>query len=291
MGAQADISSVEVPKVTDAELEDIEQYIYFEAGNDYPGGNTKLVEVLKKIGKDAGVKRAPKLVRKCPPGIQEKLDHFGVKRHQVEIITDPSKIRKKRIYTEVEYCHKLGKPPMKKSRVIFIEEPALDVPPVKTILEPEIDDIEAQLAKMDSQDSSEEESISVEKKNIIESSDNDPFYGFEPDENYSNKIIKPSGSIFGIDLDIYELVEDENAIPESNGLKVIFSNAMLTHCKKLLSKDKEAMAELNKIRGMKSSQIKALQNKNKPAVKAEVNDAVEEVKGPGDYPMPPSPES
>ena len=79
---------------------------------------------------------APKLVRKCPPGIQEKLDHFGFKRHQVEIITDPSKIRKKRIYTEVEYCHKLGKPPMKKSRVIFIEEPALDVPPVKTIPEP-----------------------------------------------------------------------------------------------------------------------------------------------------------
>ena len=92
-------------------------------------------------------------------------------------------------------------------------------------------------------------------------------------ENYSNKIIKPSGSIFGIDLDIYELVEDENAIPESNGLKVIFSNAMLTHCKKLLSKDKEAMAELNKIRGMKPSQIKALQ-KNKPAttVKEEIND-------------------
>ena len=78
-------------------------------------------------------------------------------------------------------------------------------------------------------------------------------------ENYSNKVIKPSGSIFGIDLDMYELVEDENAIPESNGLKVIFSNAMLTHCKKLLSKDKEAMAELNKIRGMKPSQIKALQ--------------------------------
>ena len=89
--------------------------------------------MLKKIGKDAGVERAPKLVPKCPPGIQEKLDHFGVKRHQVEIITDPSKIRKKRIYTEVEYCHKLGKPPMKKSRVIFIEEPALDVPPVETV--------------------------------------------------------------------------------------------------------------------------------------------------------------
>jgi len=52
------------------------------------------------------------------------------------------------------------------------------------------------------------------------------------------------------------------------------------------------MAELNKIRGMKPSQIKALQ-KNKPAttVKEEINDAVEEVKGPGDYPMPPSPES
>ena len=91
-------------------------------------------------------------------------------------------------------------------------------------------------------------------------------------ENYSNKIIKPSGSIFGIDLDIYESVEDENVIPESNGLKVIFSNAMLTHCKKRLSKDKEAMAELNKIRGMKPSQIKALQ-KNKPAtVKEETND-------------------
>ena len=87
-------------------------------------------------------------------------------------------------------------------------------------------------------------------------------------ENYSNKIIKPSGSIFGIDLDIYESVEDENVIPESNGLKVIFSNAMLTHCKKRLSKDKEAMAELNKIRGMKPSQIKALQ-KNKPATISE----------------------
>ena len=71
---------------------------------------------------------APKLVRKCPPQIQEKLDHFGFKRHQVEIITDPSKIRKKRIYTEVEYCHKLGKPPMKKSRVIFIEDPTPNAP-------------------------------------------------------------------------------------------------------------------------------------------------------------------
>ena len=63
------------------------------------------------------------------------------------------------------------------------------------------------------------------------------------------------------------MVEDENAIPESNGLKVIFSNAMLTHCKKLLSKDKEAMAELNKIRGMKISQIKALQKNQVEIIK------------------------
>ena len=34
---------------------------------------------------------------------------------------------------------------------------------------------------MDSQDSCEEESVSAEKKNIPEWSDNDPFYGFEPD--------------------------------------------------------------------------------------------------------------
>ena len=34
---------------------------------------------------------------------------------------------------------------------------------------------------MDSQDSSEEESVSAEKKNSKEWLDSDPFYGFEPD--------------------------------------------------------------------------------------------------------------
>merc|ERR1719414_1819575 len=77
---------------------------------------------------------------------------------------------------------------------------------------------------------------------------------------------------------------------KATGLKLFFPMQCLLIAKKLLSKDKEAMAELNKIRGMKPSQIKALQ-KNKPAVKEVVNDAVEDVKGPGDCPMPPSPES
>ena len=104
-----------------------------------------------------------------------------MKRHQVEIITESSKISKKRIYTESEYNKKLGikpktqasdvwPPPMKKAKIV------LD------------DNIEDLLAAMEQNDtSSEDETVKkVSKKSVKKTQENDdwsddqPFYGFKP---------------------------------------------------------------------------------------------------------------
>ena len=83
--------------------------------------------------------------------------------------------------------------------------------------------------------------------------------------------------MFGIeDLDLYEAIDGQLALPP-NTFEVLLSTQTVTAFKKLLAKDKESMKILSKIRGVRAP--------IKPKAKETV------VKGPGDYPMPPSPES
>merc|ERR1712008_602975 len=67
--------------------------------------------------------------------------------NEVEIVNEPSKIRKRRIYTEEEYDLKCGIDPPKIAKVVLDKNIALD-------------DIEAQLALLENQDSADEMEIS-----------------------------------------------------------------------------------------------------------------------------------
>lgn len=81
------------------------------------------------------------------------------------------------------------------------------------------------------------------------------------------------GNTFGIeDMDLYETLDDDLNNKEPM-LEVLMSTSLVAHMKKLLAADKKAMAMLNKIRGARLSP---------PQV---------ETPDPGDFPMPPSPES
>ena len=84
-------------------------------------------------------------------------------------------------------------------------------------------------------------------------------------------------NMFGIeDLDLYESIDGQLALPP-NTFEVLLSTQTMTAFKKLLAKDKESMKILSKIRGVRAP------------IKPKTTKPV--VKGPGDYPMPPSPES
>ena len=99
-----------------------------------------------------------------------------------------------------------------------------------------------------------------------------------------------SGNTFGIEgLEYYEILqkqeeEDEQSANKNTNttntskLKVIFSDELLAHMKKVLKKDKQSMAVLNKIK-------KDQGQSNQPTATIQIE------KGPSDYPMPPSPES
>merc|ERR1711997_1149509 len=100
--------------------------------NLFDGGAPKLATFLKKHGGGQ-----PKVVRGIPEWLAKKLQSWKLKRNEVEIITEPSKIRKRRIYTEEEYDLKCGIQPPKVAKVILDKSAALD-------------DIEAQLALLDS---------------------------------------------------------------------------------------------------------------------------------------------
>lgn len=80
------------------------------------------------------------------------------------------------------------------------------------------------------------------------------------------------GNTFGIeDMDLYETLDDDlnNKDPM---LEVLMSSTLVSHMKKVLSADKAAMSTLNKIRGARLSTPQAARQ-------------------PGEFPMPPSPES
>ena len=82
------------------------------------------------------------------------------------------------------------------------------------------------------------------------------------------------GNTFGIeDMDLLETLDDDLANQNECKLEVLMSPTLLTHMKKVLTADKEAMAVLNRIRGTRIPQPKPVE------------------KGPNDYPLPPSPES
>ena len=72
---------------------------------------------------------------------------WKLKRNEVEIVTEPSKIRERHIYTEEEYDLKCGVQPPKVAKVILDKSAALD-------------DIEAQLALLENRDSADEMEIS-----------------------------------------------------------------------------------------------------------------------------------
>merc|ERR1712141_614761 len=133
--------------------------------------------------------------------------------------------------------------------------------------------------------SSEDETVKkVSKKSVKKTQENDdwsddqPFYGFKPcDQDLRKSVKRRNCNMFGIeDLDLYEAIDGQLALPP-NTFEVLLSTQTVTAFKKLLAKDKESMKILSKIRGVRAP--------IKPKAKETV------VKGPGDYPMPPSPES
>ena len=253
-----------------------EEFIQFSAKG-YPGGAAKLAKYLKThYGGN------PKAVQVLPEWLEDKLRLWQLPKDQVKIVTDSRQIRKrKRIFTEKEFDDKRG-----------VKHPKVA-----------LDDIEAQLAMMDQDDDEEgqpdndkpedkpEESPTVQddqvpmdcqpddqvpsvEKQQIENGVGDSeeeFRGFNIDPkdyqepNYTNADI-------GIeDMDLYEWLDDDS-MPKESYLEVHFSPSLVTHFKKVLAKDKEAMKELNKIQR---------ENKTKKT----------NVKDPQDYPLPPSPES
>ena len=92
---------------------------------------------------------APKVVPSCPQWLHEKLKCWNLRRQDVDILLDSSKIRnRKRIYTEAEYNRKLGlepdeQPSPSKSAKVEINDLDLEAQMAEitgTVLE-DIDDI------------------------------------------------------------------------------------------------------------------------------------------------------
>jgi hypothetical protein len=139
------IEIVDVPEVTSEELDSIFEHIYIDGAEKHPGGATKLAELLKKVGGGH-----PRVVKPVPEWLTDKLSAWKLKRHQVYIVLEAAKVRKRRIYTEAEYDDRCGvQPAMKKARVMLL------------------DDIEQQLARITNQslESSEEEEMEAAEPN------------------------------------------------------------------------------------------------------------------------------
>merc|ERR1719266_1285140 len=122
----------------------------------------------------------------------------------------------------------------------------------------------------------------------MQESDDEEFIGLTKDDlEECPKPLIVSGNTFGIEgLEYYEILQNQEEEDEQSAnkntntskLKVIFSDELLAHMKKVLKKDKQAMAVLNKIK-------KDQGQSNQPTATIQIE------KGPSDYPMPPSPES
>merc|ERR1712004_400565 len=118
--------------------------------------------------------------------------------------------------------------------------------------------------------SAEKQKIENGVKNEEDSEEEFRGFNIDPKDyqepNYTNADI-------GIeDMDLYEWLDDDS-MPKESYLEVHGSPSLVTHLKKVLAKDKEAMKELNKIQR---------ENKTKKT---------NAVKDPQDCPLPPSPES
>ena len=74
-------------------------------------------------------------------------------------------------------------------------------------------------------------------------------------------------------------------------MDVIISPGYLTHMRKVLGKDKEAMTVLNRIKKEQAQSRKSNVIKPEPEAKTTAMPITQIEKSPTDYPLPPSPES
>merc|ERR1712080_32673 len=115
-----DGAKIKADPVTEKELDAVTEPIYIENAHLFPGGASKLVPFLKKNGGGH-----PKVVRGIPEWLGGKLSVWSLKRKEVEIVTEASKIRKRRIYTEEEYDLECGVEPPKVAKISLDKNIAL----------------------------------------------------------------------------------------------------------------------------------------------------------------------
>ncbi len=213
---------------------------------------------VRKITKTSGKLKLIDSLRKCD--LIKEISTLS--RKDVELVTEPSKVRKRRIYTEAEYDLKCG------------------VVPKATKSAKIMDDIEAQLAQLEHQDEAVEKQDSMETKEAFEDESSDEeFYGF-PDvtQDSIKKLVKPQqGYYFDFGVEVLEKVDLKNETEPGKGLycEVGLSPALVKHMKDVLVEDDKAMNVL----------------KSLPASAEQSAEDSRVAKDPSDYPMPPSPES
>ena len=274
-----------------------EEFIQFSAKG-YPGGAAKLAKFLKThYGGN------PKAVQVLPEWLGDKLCLWQLTKDQVKIVTDSRQIRKrKRIYTEKEYDDKCG---VKHPKVALDDieaqlammdqdddeeeegQPDNDKPEaVVNDNKPEESPttaVQDNQVPMDCQPDDQINVPSAVKQQIEngvknEEDSEEEFRGFNIDPKDYQEPNNTNADIGIEDMDLYEWLDDDS-MPKESYLEVHFSPSLVTHLKKVLAKDKEAMKELNKIQ--RENKTKKTNVKNQPW----------KPKDPQDYPLPPSPES
>merc|ERR1740129_468501 len=133
------------------------------------------------------------------------------------------------------------------------------------------------------------------------SDDENGFTGFKLDDSKQRpKTPIVSGNSFGIEgLEFYEQAsakqnkKNQDTATDDNESKmdVIISPGYLTHMRKVLGKDKEAMTVLNRIKKEQAQTKKSNVIKPEPEAKTTAMPITQIEKSPTDYPLPPSPES
>merc|ERR1712037_314301 len=131
------------------------------------------------------------------------------------------------------------------------------------------------------------------------SDDENGFTGFKLDDSKQRpKTPIVSSNSFGIEgLEFYEQASakqnKKNKETDDNESKmdVIISPGYLTHMRKVLGKDKEAMTVLNRIKKEQAQTKKSNVIKPEPEAKTTAMPITQIEKSPTDYPLPPSPES
>ena len=121
-----DRTDVEDVRVSESEMEEIADRIGFVGSDDFlfldecdafKGGAQKLASLLKKLHGGN-----PKVVHPLPTWLENKLKRWQLKRHQIELVFDVAKVRKRKcIVTEAEYDAKY---PRLESETENLTEPA-----------------------------------------------------------------------------------------------------------------------------------------------------------------------